>query len=181
MTARETLLRISDLPTVRPTHFRVEPTPEALEALRKELDLFGLKKLRFEGRITPEGQDDWRLDAQLGATVVQSCVVTLEPVTTRIDEPVSRLYLAHPPELPDGAEVEMPEDETQEPLPAVLDLTEVMSEALALALPVYPRAPDAELEQTQFTEPGKTPMTDDATKPFAGLASLRDKLGKSDT
>jgi hypothetical protein len=40
----------------------------------------------------------------------------------------------------------MPEDDTTEALPERLDLSAVMAEALALALPDYPRAPDAEME-----------------------------------
>jgi hypothetical protein len=54
-----------------------------------------------------------------------------------------------------------------------------MAEALALALPDYPRAPDAELEAGQFAAPGVAPMTDDEAKPLAGLAALRDRLRRS--
>ena len=32
------------------------------------------------------------LEADLGATVVQSCVVTLDPVTTRVEETALRRY-----------------------------------------------------------------------------------------
>ena len=127
------------------------------------------------GRLWPEG-DDWRLEAELGATVVQPCVVTLAPVTTRIDRPVTRRYLAHMP-APGPGETEMPEDETAEPLPGAVDLDAVMIEALALALPDYPRAAGAELGEAVYTEPGKTPLTDEAARPFAGL---RDKLAGTD-
>ena len=41
-----------------------------------------------------------------------------------------------------------------EPLPQALDLGEVMVEALALALPPYPRAPGVELGEVVATEPG---------------------------
>ena len=49
--------------------------------------------------------------------------------------------------MPDGDEVEMPEDDTVEPMPEVIDLAEVAAEALALALPLYPRAPGADFGQ----------------------------------
>ncbi len=45
---------------------------------------------------------------------------------------------------PTDDEAEMPEDDTAEPLPEVIDPGAVMFEALALALPDYPRAPKAE-------------------------------------
>ena len=52
----------------------------------------------------------------------------------------------------------------------------VMVEALSLNLPLYPRAPDAELEQTVFSKDGVKPMTDEDARPFAGLAALRSQL-----
>ena len=54
-------------------------------------------------------------------------------------------------------------------LPARLDLGAVMIEALALALPDYPRAPDAELEAGQFAAPGIAPMTDEEARPRRAL------------
>jgi uncharacterized metal-binding protein YceD (DUF177 family) len=110
--------------------------------------------------------------------VVQPCVVTLAPVTTRIEEDVERRFLADPPPMPEG-EVEMPGDESAEPLPDVIDLGAVLAEALALALPDYPRAEGAALEEAQFAAPGTRPMSDDDAKPFAGLAGLRDDLDKN--
>jgi uncharacterized metal-binding protein YceD (DUF177 family) len=88
---------------------------------------------------------------------------------------VTRRYLADWRE-PTGEEAEMPEDDTTEALPEALDLAAVMAEALALALPDYPRAPDAETQTRQFAAPGVKPMTDDDAKPLAGLAALRDRM-----
>ena len=150
--------------------FELTPSPEERAAVAAELDIPGVKKLRFAGRLVPEGRQDWRLEAELGATVVQDCVVTLEPVTTRIDEPVARRYLVGYEE-PDAGEAEVPEDDV-EPLPQALDLAEVMVEALALALPPYPRAAGVELGELVVTEPGSEPMTEEARKPFAGLKDV---------
>lgn len=171
-------IRIADLPTGKPTAFELVPDAAARAALAEALDILKISKLRFSGTLTPRGKRDWQLDAQLGATVQQSCIVTLEPVTTRIDEPVARTYLADmpEPEIEAGAEIEMPQDDSIEALPATLDLGAVVAEALSLALPAYPRAPGATLEGAQVTEPGKAPLSDEDTKPFAALKSLKDKL-----
>ena len=40
----------------------------------------------------------------------------------------------------------------------------------------YPRKADAPAGDARVTEPGKVAMTDADTRPFAGLAALRDKL-----
>jgi uncharacterized metal-binding protein YceD (DUF177 family) len=151
--------------------FELAPPAGVRGALAQRLGILGLRKLRFAGRLEPEGKRDWRLMAELGATVVQSCVVTLAPVTTRIDEPMERRYLAQMPDLPDGDEIEMPDDMV-EPLPAALDLGAVMAEALALALPPWPRAEGVEYGQGAYAEPGTQPLTDDDARPFAGLKGL---------
>ena len=169
-------LRVADLPKSRDTGFDIRPDADWCADIARDLGIDGLRKLRFQGRLIPQGTADWRLEAHLGATVIQPCIVTLTPVTTRLEEDTGRTYLANPPEIPEAAEVEMPEDDSQEALPAVIDLAQVMTEALALALPLYPRADGAELDQTQFAAPGVAPMTDEEARPFAGLKALRDKL-----
>lgn len=168
-------LRVADLSQNRPSPFELRPDSNRLRQLAEDLGLLDLRKMRFAGEISAHGDEDWLLEGQLGATVVQACVVSLAPVTTRIETPVRRLFLANMTES-DLPEMEMPEDDTTEPLPAFLDLTEIMAEALALALPLYPRAKGASLEETGFAPPGVTPMRDEDTRPFAGLAGLRDQL-----
>ena len=155
------------------------PSADERKAIANDLGLIKLSKLTFTGMMTGVGTRDWQLSGKLGATVVQPCVVTLEPVTTRIDEDITRTFLADW-EDPEDPEVEMPEDDTIEPLRAEIDLGAVVSEALALSLPAFPKAPDAHFEDITVTEPGATPLTDEAAKPFAGLAALKDQLSKKD-
>ncbi len=170
-----TALRVADLSQTAPTPFEIRPESAELTALAEELGLTALRKLRFAGEIRASGKRDWVLDAMLGATVVQDCVVTLEPVTTRIDQKVQRQFLASY-ETPEGEEVEMPEDDTAEPLGSHIDPFEVMIEALSLAIPAYPRKEGQELGEAVFTEPGIAPMRDEDTKPFAALSALKDQL-----
>ena len=176
-------LRLRDLSPATAHPFRLIPTSEDLEEMASALGLSALRKMSFEGKLIPEGKRDWRLEGVLGATVVQPCVATLAPVTTRLDVAVKRSYVADLIEDTDAnptQEVEMPEDDSVEPLPPTLSLSSVAEEALALAAPDYPRAEGAELGVTQFTEPGRAAMTDEDTKPFASLKALRDKLEKGD-
>lgn len=177
---QKTVLRIVDLPQRQETPFSIEPDAAARAALAQALGVSEIRKLRFQGALRPEGKSDWRLEAELGATIVQPCIVTLDPVTTRIDEPVTRRYMAGIAIDPEIDEMEMPEDDTIEPLGESVDLATVMQEALALAVPLYPRAGDATLGEAVFTEPGKAPMTDDDARPFAGLAGLKAKLEDKD-
>lgn len=170
------ILRLESLRQRSPHNFSVILTTAEMAEVMAALDLTALDKARLTGTLKPVGKRDWDLVAQLGATVTQSCVVTLGPVRTRVDEPMIRRYRSSLEEAPEGSEVEMPEDETLEPLPAEIDLLEVFEESLSLAIPAYPRADGAEIAEQNFAEPGVTPMTDEDAKPFAGLAGLRQKL-----
>ncbi len=174
------VLRVADLSQRNQTAFRIAPDKPILDRIAHGLAISGIRKLVFEGHISADGKTDWQLRAKLGATVVQPCVVTLEPVVTRIDQPVNRRFVAGLTLDEAEEEVEMPEDDTQEALGAEIDLMRVLTEALALALPDYPRSENAQLDQATFAGPDVTPMTDAETKPFAGLAGLKDKLENPD-
>jgi len=171
------VLRVTQLRARGEQAFDLAPDAAARKMIAEELGLSDLRKLRLQGRVSEDGAD-WVLDAHLGATVVQPCGVTLDPVTTRIDETVTRRFSPEadrPEDLP-GDEMEMPEDDTLEPLEHDIDLGRVLIEALSLALPAWPRRDDAELGQATAAAEGVAPLTDADTKPFAGLAGLRDKL-----
>ena len=172
----DTAFRVASLPQNSDTLFDLRPKTAQLKEIAQELDISALRKLSFTGRIRGEGAADWRLSAKLGATVVQPCAVTLEPVVTRIDVEVERLY-ARDFIAVDAPEAEMPEDDTVEALPMWIDPADVMIEALVLHLPLYPRAADAALGEMIAAEPGVAPMRDEDARPFAGLAALKDQLG----
>ncbi len=173
------IFRVADLSQNQSTEFLLQATPEELVGWAKEINAIALKKLRFEGRISALGKRDWQLQGTLGFTVVQPCVITLEPVTNRVDVPVDRQFIAGY-EAPDEEEFEFTNDENSEVLGAEINIEEVMKESLALALPLYPRKGDASLAESNFTKPGQKPMSDEDARPFAGLESLRDKLAAKD-
>ena len=178
-------LRVADLPKGRTQSFHIVPDADARAALAEALGIEALRKLDFRGTLAPLGRRDWRLTAELGATAVQACVATLAPVTTRIDTQVERRFLSDmpaPAELEPTPEdgVEMPQDDSEEPLGETIDLARVLHEALALALPDYPRAEGADTMAAQAAPPGSAPLRDEDLKPFAGLAGLKAKMEKGD-
>lgn len=148
--------------------------------LADRLGFLAVKKLRFEGQLSPVSKQDWLLEATLGATIEQACVVSLNPVTTRIEERVERRYTPDLTTDDETTETEMNLDTSLEPLGAEIDIGRVIEETLALAAPTYPRVPNAELTTATFSAPGTKPLTDQDMKPFADLANLRDKLSKGE-
>lgn len=176
----KTTYRVADLSQNSRTTFDLRPSRRQTDTIAKEMNLLGLRKLSFQGALYPHGKSDWELKARLGASVSQPCVVTLASVSTRIDVPIERRFLSQVPDYGDEEEVEMPDDENAEMLGPEIDLMEVLHEALALHLPQFPRADEAELGEVAFTEPGKQALTDDDVRPFAGLAALREQLTPKD-
>lgn len=152
-------------------------TAEAAEraALAARFGLLALDRLTAEVRLEPLGGGLIRLSADFTADVVQSCVVTLEPVPARIEESFTLLFgaVAPAPEIMlDG------EGEVVEPiLDGVIDLGEAVAQQLSLALDPFPRAPKAALPEAG-PEAGEEPAPG-RPSPFAGLEKWR-KSGRSD-
>lgn len=161
----------------RPLDVALVPDAPERAALARDLGLEVLRKLRLTGRLLPEGRDDWRLEAELQATVVQPCVVTLAPVTTRIAARVLRRFLSQPPAASAGKS-EMPRDDALEPLGETIDLGAVMAEALALEIPAWPRAEGVQIGTLRHGPSGSDGSDDPASRPLAGLAQLRRRTKK---
>jgi len=174
-----TALRVSSLSQSTPTAFSVRPDAAELARLAEVFELSALRKLSFEGTLQPVGAADWQLKGRLGATVVQPCVVTLDPVTTRVETQVMRVFVRDFADA-DEEEMEMPEDDSAERLGTWIDPAVVMEEELVLALPAYPRSEGVEAKTVRVTEPGKQAMTDEQARPFAGLAAFKDQLEAKD-
>lgn len=163
--------RVASISGRTTTHVKFRPSAPERAAIAAELELIELPALEFDGEIRPLGKRDLILTGRLKASAVQACVVSLAPVPAEVSEEITRKYLADWQD-PTGDEVEIPEDETAEALPEVIDAAEVVIEALSLALPLYPRAPGVELGEAVFAEPGAAPLRDADLRPFAGLAGL---------
>jgi uncharacterized metal-binding protein YceD (DUF177 family) len=174
-TSRPTRFRTGGLSPRKPTRFSFRPEAAERAALAKDLGLMALHALELVGEIRPVGRDELVLEASLTSRADQACSITLAPVPAVIDETIRRRYVAGL-ELPGGEEVEMPEDDSTEPMPEVIDLAEIAAEALALALPLYPRAPGAEFAQALHAGDGVTPLSDADLKPFSALQGLAKEL-----
>ena len=176
---RPTRFRTGGLSPRKPTRFTYRPDAAERATLARDLGLLGLYHLDLTGEITPTGRDELVLTARLTARADQACIISLAPVPVELSEPVRRRFVAGLEET-SGEEVQMPEDETVEPMPDEIDLVEIATEALTLALPLYPRAPGAEFGQALHAAEGVQPLADTDLKPFAGLAGLAKRLSAKD-
>ncbi len=155
----------------------ISATPQERTALARRFRLLGLGLLRASAKIEPrdganrkKGAGLLRLSGHLSAEVRQACVVTLEPVASRIEKDFILVYSLEIEPAPALAPalagagagevvVDLEAEEPPEPLGGGgLDLGEAVAQQLAVALDPYPRAPGAALAEAPgtpvFPEPG---------------------------
>lgn len=154
----------------KPLHFTFAPSAEDRAVIAAHLGLLSLQQLVLKGVFTPQGRGDVVLRADFSAQIEQACTVTLAPVPATLSSKIARDYL-HDFVEPSAAEAELgPED--QESIPEEFDVAAIAIEELSLSLPLYPRSAGIELGPISAAPAGVAPLTDDALRPFAGLASL---------
>lgn len=149
-------------------------------ALARRLDLVELKAFRGSVHVKPWRKVGFTVEGRFEADVVQSCVITLEPVPAHLSQRFVVHYL--PEEMLGGAVVPGSEreividPESDEPPEALeggrLDVGEAVAEQLALALDPYPRKPGVTFEAPDSDE-GDARVK--PANPFAALEKLKKK------
>jgi len=138
-------------------------------ALAERFDLHALDRLDADVRLTLRA-GIVHAEGRLRGAGAQRCVVTDEPVPVAIDE---AFHLRFVEDAPDGDEIELSEDDC-DTLPldgGAVDLGEAVAETFALALPPFPRAPDAS-ETLKAAGVLSEEEARAASSPFAALKDL---------
>ena len=145
-------------------------------ALAERFGLVALERLEATLRARAVGPGRRvRVEGHVDAAVVQTCVVSLEPVRSELGEDFTQLYGLDPVETPakevavaPGAE----EDEPEPVGPGGLDLGEAVAQQLALMLDPYPRAPGAGLAAAADSGAGEA---GGGAGPFEVLRTLKSR------
>lgn len=175
-----------------PITVRIEAAVAERAALARRLDLLALDRLTADLVVRRSGRAHLIVTGRFSAHVTQRCVVTTEPVASVVEDDIHAEFVQDGVEA-DWMEVDLdPLSEEPEPLSApVLDVGEVVTQHLALALDPYPRAPGADAVVARYApdeaedstkdtpndkiEDGSDPDEDaaDRQSPFAALEVLR--------
>ncbi len=141
---------------------------EGLSTVREILSLSGVFDLTQQGsRVHVAGH--------VRAKVGQTCVVTLEPIESEIDETVDVMFAPSHHGAAAQAEIDVSlERDPPEPLAGgTVDLGALATEFLVLGIDPYPRKSDVEFAPVTIGEEGP--------KPFAALEALKKRLGGGQT
>jgi uncharacterized metal-binding protein YceD (DUF177 family) len=123
--------------------------------------------------VTPMSGGRYHVEGRVRARIGQTCVVTLDPMETDIDEPIDLIF-APPDQIPQMADLvdEAEEGNVEIPDPpepienGIIDLGRLATDALYLAVDPYPRKPDAVFEPL-------VEAPDPEDHPFAALKALK--------
>ena len=152
-------------------HFRVETSEEERRAIAEALGIVEVAALTAEIEVRPVGAEAFAVRGELNATIVQTDVVTLEPVRQEVREAID--LTLQPAEDDSSARKRA----TPEPAPEAedrdvyrkgrIDLGAIVTEHLALGLDPYPKAPGSEFPGHVESAP------EPRDSPFAALAPLK--------
>jgi uncharacterized metal-binding protein YceD (DUF177 family) len=161
---------------------------EADAAARKVMaEVAGLREVlsvRASFDVIPKSDGRFQVTGSVKARIGQTCVVTLEPIESDIDEPIDLMF-APPEQIPalsdmvdDDLESEAEMSDPPEPIiGGVIDLGRLATDALFLGVDPYPRKPGAVFEpQVTAADPQDHPFA--ALKTLKGNVNAKEPEGK---
>jgi uncharacterized metal-binding protein YceD (DUF177 family) len=159
-----------------PVRLDIHADAEERANLARRFGLVELRSLSANVALERDAAGDVSLSGRLKAEVVQTCVVSLEPVHSTIDVRFDRVFSpAAEPDMESAEEVFLaPEDdEPAERLAGgVIDVGEAVAETLGLEIDPFPRAPGAVFTGAETGRPDAVQHTG-KSGPFAALAKLK--------
>ncbi len=157
-------------------------SPKELEAMAQATDVESVDELSADLKISRWQKNGAQFRGKLSAKITQLCVVTLDPMTVNIEEPVDRKFLSpssktrkFTDEIIDGEIVIDPEADD---LPdfvedGKIDVWSILAEELNLAIDPFPRSDEAEsVTDEPLTENQEIEADEDTHRPFSDLKSL---------
>eukprot|EP01037_Dinobryon_pediforme_P021519 gene21519-22403_t len=156
-------------------HVSIRARPEELAGLAHFADVEAVTAFEAELDVRPWGKHGFQVAGLVTADIVQSCVVSLEPVAARVEEAVS-LKLApasdaerYAPKPGDDVAVDYEADDLPDFFdgPAI-DIGAIAVEFFVLGIDPYPRKPGVDFEP--LPDPDAAEVS-----PFAKLAVLKPK------
>jgi len=164
-------VRLADVPPSGLHIRRRDLSPADLAAFARFIGVEGMTALDVDLHVKPYRGDGLAVSGRVRAEVGQTCVVTLEPMTNRIDEEVEATFrpeeklkphLVHDEE--EGLSIDASVAADDPLVGGVIDAAAIAAEFLALGIDPYPRKPDSRFD---------APAAGAAASPFAGLSKLK--------
>src|SRR5689334_4810086 len=160
-------VRLDEIPETG-LHLDLEADAPTRAAVAAAAAVNEVPRLAASFDLARHGREGMHVVGTVFAQVLQTCVVTLDPVENQIEEGIDIVFAAPTALGPAANEVNLGAEAVEPPetlIDGVVDLGAVATEFLMLAIDPYPRKPGAVFEPPQNADAG--------SHPFAALAALR--------
>ncbi len=157
---------------------QIEASATERTALADVLELQAIARLVATLRLRRLASGLIEVSGEMESEIVQTCVVTLEPVPANIRERLRLTFGDAEPE-PVLGEIDIDFDDSDPPEPIVdgiINLGALVAEQLSLALEPYPRKEGSEVPQEFTPNPAEVHVLEPppaTSKPFAELDKLK--------
>lgn len=157
----------------KPRIERIDATPEECAALAKRFNLLKINLLRAQLNMKREqGGDVLKVAGTLEADIVQSCVITLEPVPAHITAPFEAYFTEKklPSRNDPDYEIGEADYEPDEIVNGKIDIGELVAQHLSLEMDPYPKSPNADLKEILKS---RGLDSDESRSPFDVLKTIK--------
>ena len=166
------VVRVHDIPAAGMDLTIVADERDRAE-IAEALEIPDVAGLQADIRLETSDGNAVRLRGNLKGNVVQTCIVTLEPVEQQIEESLDVVFLPQESGGSDGGKViqldPLQDDDVEEYRNGRIELAGYLTEHLALGLDPYPRIPGTDFPAHIEDD------TSDKVSPFESLKKLKEK------
>lgn len=158
----------------------IRATNEECQAIATRLGLEAVERLSADltVKLAPT-TGIIRITGRFDARVRQVCVVTLDPFDAEVGESIDLSIAAVPADIDiDIIDIDpLAEDDPEHLEGNILDIGEIVTQHLSLALDPHPRKPGAEPQALRAGPDQADDAVEEKPKPFAALAKLKGDKG----
>ena len=153
MSADQPLSVVVDVRSLGRAGRHVHHTADEKERARlaRHNDILSVDRFEIDADVRPWRMDGVIVEGRVTAIVTQACVVTLDPLVSTLDVPISQTFV--PGDIADGVDqigtvdIDPDADDPPEPFDGrTVDVGALASELFSVELDPYPRGPDATLD-----------------------------------
>lgn len=149
------------------THYNLKAKESECQSLAKRFNLVGLKYLTAEVDVKAESKHDFIVSGSLKALIRQTCGISLEDFDKELKGDFEELFTTKKIEITE-AEMDLDAEIPNEVVDGIIDIGEVVSEQLALLIPVFPKK-----DGMSFKFKDKMDKEEPIESPFSVLKTLK--------
>ena len=167
------IISLFELKRARKINFYHNCSAEELSELALMLQVEKIKFFSFKGQITLTNKTTAMLRGSFSTRLIQSCVISLSPVRTKIEKAVTLNYEISKFNKRQKSVSVSPNFDEPEQIYEEVNIGDVMLEALSLEIPLYPKKEGINFTGITITDTGIKPLELTRNNPFVSLKGLK--------